>query len=65
MRNVRYAPQSAVFTMHFHPAFDARMIHDEHRRWNHRHAEPLGQFIEHINGCDPDRRLRIGIAGFP
>ena len=37
------------------------MIHEEHRRWNRQHAEPLKKFIQpHTNDRNPDRRLRIG-----
>jgi predicted O-linked N-acetylglucosamine transferase (SPINDLY family) len=36
-------------------------IAEEHRRWNHLHARPLGQFIQsHANDRSPERRLRIG-----
>jgi len=53
--------RNLVLALHYHPAFDARMIHDELRRWNQRHAQPLKIFIQpHINNRDPDRRLRIG-----
>jgi len=50
-----------VFLLHYHPGYDARMIHEELRRWNQRHAEPLKKLIQpHANNRDPDRRLRIG-----
>jgi predicted O-linked N-acetylglucosamine transferase (SPINDLY family) len=50
-----------LYTLHFHPAYDAQSIAEEHRRWNRQHAEPLRKFIQpHTNGRDPDRRLRIG-----
>jgi len=50
-----------VYTLHFHPGFDARAIAEEHRRWNDRHAEPLRQLIRpHANDRDPERRLRVG-----
>lgn len=49
------------YVLHFHPAYDARMIFEEHRRWNQLHAEPLKKFIQpYNNNRDPDRRLRIG-----
>jgi predicted O-linked N-acetylglucosamine transferase (SPINDLY family) len=50
-----------VFTLHYHPGHDGRMIHEELRRWNRQHAEPLKKFIQpHTNNRRPDRRLRIG-----
>ena len=55
------AHSNLVFTLHFHPGYDARMIYEELRRWNQQHAEPLKKFIQpHANNRDPDRRLRIG-----
>jgi len=48
-------------TLHYHPGYDARMIHEEVRRWSQQHAEPLKKFIQpHTNNRDPERRLRIG-----
>ena len=50
-----------VFTLHYHPGYDARMIYDELCRWNRQHAEPLKKLIQpHINNRNSDRRLRIG-----
>jgi protein O-GlcNAc transferase len=50
-----------VFALQFHPGYDAKMILEELRRWNQRHAEPLRKFIRpHTNNRDSDRRLRIG-----
>ncbi len=50
-----------VYTMHFHPAYDAQTVAEEHGRWNLHHAEPLKKFIQpHNNDRSPDRRLRIG-----
>jgi predicted O-linked N-acetylglucosamine transferase (SPINDLY family) len=47
--------------LHFHPAYDAGMIAQEHRRWSSQHAEPLRQLIEpHNNQRSPERRLRLG-----
>jgi predicted O-linked N-acetylglucosamine transferase (SPINDLY family) len=55
---------SLVYTLHFHPAYDANAVAEEHRRWNRRHAEPLGPSSglgqRHPNDRSPDRRLRIG-----
>jgi predicted O-linked N-acetylglucosamine transferase (SPINDLY family) len=45
----------------YHPNYDAGMIHEELRRWNQQHAEPLRKFIQpHVNKRDPECRLRIG-----
>jgi predicted O-linked N-acetylglucosamine transferase (SPINDLY family) len=50
-----------LYTLHFHPGYDARSIAEEHRRWNIQHAEPLRKFVRpHANNRDPQRRLRIG-----
>jgi predicted O-linked N-acetylglucosamine transferase (SPINDLY family) len=50
-----------VLTLHYHPGYDAKMIHEELRLWNRQHAEPLKKFIRpHVNNRDPDRRLRLG-----
>jgi predicted O-linked N-acetylglucosamine transferase (SPINDLY family) len=55
------AHSNLVFALHFHPGYDARMIHEEASRWNQQHAEPLKKLIgPHTNNRDPDRRLRIG-----
>jgi protein O-GlcNAc transferase len=55
------AHSNLVFALHFHPAYDAQAIAEEHRRWNRQHAEPLRNLIQpHPNDCRPDRRLRIG-----
>jgi protein O-GlcNAc transferase len=59
--NFAQAHGNLVYAIHFHPAYDAKMIFDEHRRWNREHAEPLKKFIQpHTNDRDPGRRLRIG-----
>jgi predicted O-linked N-acetylglucosamine transferase (SPINDLY family) len=49
-----------VFSLHFHPAYNAQAIAREHRRWNEQHARPLRKSQPHGNDPDPDRRLRIG-----
>ena len=52
---------SLLFTLLFHRESTASTVHDEHRRWNQRHAEPLGKSIRpHTNDPSPDRRLRVG-----
>jgi predicted O-linked N-acetylglucosamine transferase (SPINDLY family) len=59
--NLPEAHSKLVFTLHFHWAYDAESIAEEHRRWNRQYAEPLRKFIQpHTNNRDPDRRLRIG-----
>ncbi|MGD0389573.1 MAG: tetratricopeptide repeat protein, partial [Tepidisphaeraceae bacterium] len=64
---IRFKPDDAtvhsnlVFTLQYHPGHDGGMIHDELRRWNRQHAEPLRKLIQpHTNDRNPDRRLRIG-----
>jgi predicted O-linked N-acetylglucosamine transferase (SPINDLY family) len=50
-----------LLLMQLHPDYDAAAITEEHRRWNHQHAEPLKTFIQpHLNDRRPGRRLRIG-----
>jgi predicted O-linked N-acetylglucosamine transferase (SPINDLY family) len=50
-----------LYALHFHPGFDRRAIHEEHKNWNRLHAEPLKRFIEpRRNAPDPNRRLKIG-----
>jgi len=64
---IAFAPDDAeahsnlVYTMHFHPALDARAIANELCAWNLRHARPLEQFIvPNSNDRSADRRLRVG-----
>jgi protein O-GlcNAc transferase len=55
------AHSNLIYTLHFHPGFDAGAIFAEHRRWNQQHAEPLKKLIQpHANNRDPERKLRIG-----
>jgi predicted O-linked N-acetylglucosamine transferase (SPINDLY family) len=55
------AHSNLVYSLHFHPGFDARAIAEEHRRWNRQFADPVKQFIRpHANDRDPGRHLRIG-----
>jgi protein O-GlcNAc transferase len=50
-----------LYTLHFHPDYDAAKILREHRVWDQRFAQPLSrQITPHTNDRDPDRRLRIG-----
>jgi predicted O-linked N-acetylglucosamine transferase (SPINDLY family) len=55
------ADSNLVYTLHFHPDYDARAIAQEHRRWDRQHASPL-QVLggPHFNDRSPNRRLRIG-----
>jgi predicted O-linked N-acetylglucosamine transferase (SPINDLY family) len=55
------AHSNLIFTCHYHPGYDSRMIRQELRRWNQQHADPLRKFIRpHDNNRDPQRRLRVG-----
>jgi predicted O-linked N-acetylglucosamine transferase (SPINDLY family) len=50
-----------IYTLYFHPDYKPAAIADELRRWNEKHAKPLGKFIQpHRNDPTPDRRLKIG-----
>ena len=50
-----------VFTLQYHPDYDAEMIRDEAERWANRFTKPLEQHIRpHTNDRNPERRLRIG-----
>jgi predicted O-linked N-acetylglucosamine transferase (SPINDLY family) len=55
------ADSNRVFTLHFHPRYDAGTILQECRLWNERHVEPFRNLRQpHDNNRDQDRRLRIG-----
>ena len=55
------AHSNLLFTLHYHPDYDAQAIAEEHRQWNRRHAEPFKRFTQpHRNDRAPERRLRIG-----
>ena len=55
------AESNLLYTLHYHPAYDARAIAEEHRKWNQLRAEPLKPPVAlHTNDRNPDRRLRIG-----
>ncbi len=59
--NFAEAYNNLVYTMHFHPAYDAQSVAEEHRRWNLQHAAPLKKHWQpHANDRSPERRLRIG-----
>ena len=50
-----------IFSLHFHPGYDAKAIHGEHAEWERRHGEPRQRFQQpHTNMPDPTRRLKIG-----
>jgi predicted O-linked N-acetylglucosamine transferase (SPINDLY family) len=50
-----------VYSLLFHPASDARTIHEAHAAWNQQHAEPLAvSIVKHENDRTPQRRLRVG-----
>jgi predicted O-linked N-acetylglucosamine transferase (SPINDLY family) len=55
------AASNLIYIVQFHPGYDAKMIYEQHLRWNQQHAEPLKKLIQpHANNRDPDRPLRIG-----
>jgi predicted O-linked N-acetylglucosamine transferase (SPINDLY family) len=59
--NYAQAHSNLLFALHYHPAYDAAAIANEHRQWNIQHAEPLSRSIQpHLNNRDPRRRIRIG-----
>jgi protein O-GlcNAc transferase len=50
-----------VYTLHFHPGYDAQAIYQEASAWSQQHAAPLRRSIRpHDNDRDPERPLRIG-----
>jgi predicted O-linked N-acetylglucosamine transferase (SPINDLY family) len=50
-----------IYTLQYHPKYDAAALFHAERGWNEKHARPLAQFIlPHDNDPDPERRLRIG-----
>ena len=55
------AASNLVYSLHFHPDYDAQAILEEHRRQVRQLVEPLAVNIRpHPNDRTPDRRLRIG-----
>ena len=53
--------ENYLYSIHFHPDYDARRIAREHADWNARFARPLaGQIRRHTNDRSPERRLRVG-----
>jgi predicted O-linked N-acetylglucosamine transferase (SPINDLY family) len=50
-----------VYALHFHPAYDAEALAQEHRRWSRQHAQSLASRIApHQNEHTPTRRIRVG-----
>ncbi len=50
-----------LYTLCFHPDYDAMAIHREARQWNDRFAQPFAAAIPaHDNSPSPNRRLRVG-----
>jgi len=55
------ADSNRVYSLYFHPGYDAHAILREHRLWNEHHGQPLAHFIpRHANDRSTTRRLRIG-----
>jgi len=55
----RYDP--LLYTIHFHPGYDARQILAEHFEWSRRFADALSSGAgPYENDRSPDRRLRVG-----
>jgi protein O-GlcNAc transferase len=55
----RYSP--LLYTLHFHPGYDAPQILAEHMEWSRRFADPLSAAARpHDNDRSPGRRLRVG-----
>jgi protein O-GlcNAc transferase len=59
--NYVQAHSNLVFSLHYHPAYDAQALAHELKQWDELHARPLHQLAKpHENNRDPNRRLRIG-----
>jgi protein O-GlcNAc transferase len=55
------AASNLLYTLYFHPGYDAPAILAEHENWAARFAAPLARLIPlHSNDRTPGRRLRIG-----
>lgn len=52
-------PHNFLFYLHFHPAYDGRMIYEEHRNWAKQHADPLAKAIPPKRNLTGGK-LRIG-----
>jgi protein O-GlcNAc transferase len=50
-----------VYSLHFHPDYDAKRLYEAHTQWNKRYAQPLAPVRpEYPNDRAGGRRLRIG-----
>jgi protein O-GlcNAc transferase len=55
------AYSNLLYSLYYHPGYDAGAIHKEHIQWNQRQTELLKKiFGPHTNNRDPERRLKIG-----
>jgi predicted O-linked N-acetylglucosamine transferase (SPINDLY family) len=55
------ADSNLLYTLYFHPDFNAQAIFEEHRCWDRAYAQPLASTIQpHPNERLADRPLRIG-----
>jgi predicted O-linked N-acetylglucosamine transferase (SPINDLY family) len=55
------ALSNRLYTLYYSPRLNSTAILEEHRQWNGRIAQPLGQVNKpHENDRTPDRRLKIG-----
>ena len=55
------AHSNLVYSLYYHPDWNARAIFAEARRYDELHAQPLtGQRPPHTNDPEPDRKVRIG-----
>lgn len=58
------AQSNRLYTMHFHPAYPAERIHEEHARWNAAFAAALRPAdARFANDRTSGRRLRVGYVG--
>jgi predicted O-linked N-acetylglucosamine transferase (SPINDLY family) len=50
-----------IYTLLFHPDYDARAVHEAHRQWHQLHVAPLASSVAQHNGDrSPERKLRVG-----
>jgi protein O-GlcNAc transferase len=65
-RAIALSPESAarysnrLYTLHFHPGFDAKQLLGEHLEFARRHIAGIRAADDHLNDRDPERPLRIG-----